>query len=51
MNWGSVAAFLAMGGYAGYVWGSYVVTALCMVCEIALLLARQRRLRNELRKD
>lgn len=44
MTWGSVSAFLAMGGYAGYVWGSYGVTALCITLELALLVARQRKL-------
>ncbi len=49
MNWGSVSAFLAMGGYGGFVWGSYAVTAVCIGLEIALLVARHRRLRRELR--
>lgn len=49
MNWGSVSAFLAMGGYGGFVWGSYAMTALCIALEIALLAARHRRLRRELR--
>jgi len=49
MNWGSVAGFLAMGGYGGFVWGSYAVAAICIVLEIALLTARHRRLRRELR--
>jgi heme exporter protein D len=40
--WGSVAAFLAMGGYAGFVWGSYGVTAACMALEIIVLAARHR---------
>ena len=48
MNWGSVSAFLAMGGYAGFVWGSYGVAAICIVLEISLLRARHRRLRREL---
>ena len=42
MTWGSVTAFLAMGGYAGFVWGSYSVTAACGVLEILLLAARHR---------
>ncbi len=46
MSWGSFSAFLAMGGYGGYVWGSVGVTALCIVVEIALLAARGRRLRR-----
>ena len=48
MNLGSVSAFLAMGGYAGFVWGSYGVTALCIAVETALLVARHRRLRRKL---
>jgi heme exporter protein D len=34
MNWGSLDAFFAMGGYGFYVWGSYAVAALCIVIEI-----------------
>ncbi len=49
MNWGSVSAFLAMGGYGGFIWGSYAVTAVCIVLELVLLAARHRRLRRELR--
>jgi heme exporter protein D len=37
MNWGSLDSFLAMGGYGFYVWGSYGVTALCIVLEILSL--------------
>jgi heme exporter protein CcmD len=47
MNWGSASAFLAMGGYAGFVWGSYAATAGCIALEIVFLLARHRRLRRE----
>ena len=43
MNWGSVDAFVAMGGYGLYVWGSYLVTAAGLAIEIALLIARRRR--------
>ena len=42
MNWGSVDAFVAMGGYGLYVWGSYLVTAAGIAVEIALLVARRR---------
>ena len=35
--------WLAMGGYGGYVWGSYGVAALAVIVELALLGARQRR--------
>ena len=43
MNWGSFDAFVAMGGYGLYVWGSYLVTAAGLAIEIALLAARRRR--------
>jgi heme exporter protein D len=48
MNWESVSAFIAMGGYGGFVWGSYGITAACFAIEIWLLLARQRRVRRQL---
>jgi heme exporter protein D len=35
--------FFAMGGYAGYVWGSYGATALLVAVEIFGVLARRRR--------
>ena len=41
--WSSFDAFVAMGGYGLYVWGSYLVTAAGLAMEIALLLARRRR--------
>jgi heme exporter protein D len=42
MNWGSAAEFFAMGGYAPYVWGSYGVTALCLIVEPLVVRARRR---------
>ena len=42
MNWGSLEAFLAMGGYGLYVWGSYVVTALLLAAEVLWLKGRRR---------
>ena len=42
MNWGSVAEFFAMGGYAGFVWGAYGVTAVCIAVEIVMLVRRRR---------
>ena len=42
MNWTSAADFFAMGGYGPYVWGSYVVAALCMVVEPLLARLRHR---------
>jgi len=42
MSWGSLDNFLAMGGYGLYVWGSYVVTLVLIVTELALLVRRKR---------
>jgi len=42
MNWGSLDNFLAMGGYAFYVWGSYLVTLGLVLAEIVLLALRKR---------
>ena len=33
MNWANLSDFLSMRGYGLYVWGSYAVTALLMLCE------------------
>jgi heme exporter protein D len=46
MQWGSVGEFFAMGGYAFYVWGSYLVTGVLLAAEIWLLARRQRTLRG-----
>jgi len=43
MNWGSLDAFIHMGGYGLYVWGAYLVTAAGLAIEVALLAARRRR--------
>ena len=42
MNWGSLDNFLAMGGYAFYVWGSYLVAFGLVSAEIVLLALRKR---------
>ncbi len=42
MNWGSLENFLAMGGYAFYVWGSYLVTLGLVIAELVLLALRKR---------
>jgi heme exporter protein D len=49
VNWGTVENFLAMGGYATYVWGSYLVTLGVLIAELILLAQRRRRLLGELR--
>jgi heme exporter protein D len=43
VNWPSVNEFLAMGGYGFYVWGSYGVTAVCIVLEILSLRNRRKK--------
>ena len=50
MNWGSFSEFLAMGGYAPYVWGSYAVTAALMIVEVARLASRRRSIVARLRR-
>jgi len=42
MNWQSWSQFVAMGGYGLYVWGSYAVTLVVMVAEVAALVMRRR---------
>jgi heme exporter protein D len=37
-----MSEFLAMGGYAGYVWGSYGVTFALLALEVVLLMKRKR---------
>ncbi len=46
--WSSFSDFLHMGGYALFVWGSYLVTILALVIEIALLRSRNKALRKTL---
>jgi heme exporter protein D len=43
MNWNSWQEFLAMGGYGFYVWGSYGVTLVLIVVELAALAGRRKR--------
>lgn len=42
MTWSGWPDFLAMGGYALYVWGSYAGALALVVTELALLLLRKR---------
>lgn len=48
LYWSSFSDFLQMGGYALFVWGSYLVTILALVIEIALLRSRNKALRKTL---
>ena len=53
----SFSEWLDMGGYALYVWGSFGVTALCMILEPLLLRSQAKAVRariarlNRLEKD
>jgi heme exporter protein D len=42
VSWGSWENLLAMGGYAFYVWGSYLVTLGLILAEVVLLAMRKR---------
>jgi heme exporter protein D len=44
MNWSSWSTFLAMGGYALYVWGAFGVAAAALVLEVWQLRLRSRAL-------
>lgn len=48
MNWGSASNFFAMGGYALYVWGSFIVVFGCMAGEMLLLRQRNKSIRAQL---
>ena len=41
MNWASASDFFAMGGYAFYVWGSFLATVVCVAAELVFLRARR----------
>ncbi len=50
MSWASATEFFAMGGYAPFVWGSFAVTALCILVEPLLIRARRRRALEALKR-
>ncbi|MCB1723332.1 MAG: heme exporter protein CcmD [Chromatiaceae bacterium] len=43
-----MAEFFHMGGYGLYVWGSFGVTALCMIAEPLLLRGRSASIRKRI---
>jgi heme exporter protein D len=51
VHWSSLAEFAEMGGYALYVWGSFVMCAAAMAWEAVMLAARRQRALDELRED
>lgn len=50
MNWESVEAFFAMGGYGLYVWGSYAVTFALLAIEVVMLRTKRRNVLRQLRQ-
>ena len=48
LYWPSLEAFLDMGGYGLYVWGSYAVTVLAVVLELWSIRARRKALASEI---
>ena len=51
MHWNSLADFLAMGGYALYVWGSFGACALVMAAECLQLRLRRTELLEAVREQ
>ena len=51
MHWNSVGDFLAMGGYALYVWGSFGACALLMAAEPLLVRRRLNDVRRSLIRE
>ena len=51
MHWNSFSDFIAMGGYATYVWGSFGVAALLMALEPIILVQRRRGLLQRLKRQ
>ncbi len=47
MIWLSWSEFFSMGGYGLYVWGSYIVTFMCIAGEILLIANRRRTLEKQ----
>lgn len=50
MHWPDLASFLAMGGYAPYVWGSVGACVLAVGIELVALRARRQRAEAGLRE-
>ena len=48
MIWDSWGDFFAMGGYALYVWGSFIVVFGCMAGEVVLLKQRAKSIRAQI---
>ena len=51
MIWNSWSEFWAMGGYGLYVWGSFGVTALCMLVEIVWIQRAREQALNQIANE
>ena len=51
MIWNSWNDFWAMGGYGLYVWGSFGVTALCMLVEIVWVQRAREQALNQIANE
>jgi heme exporter protein D len=51
MSASTFGEFIAMGGYALYVWGSLAMCGAALLWEVATLLQRRRRALEDLRDD
>ena len=51
MKWNSLSEFLAMGGHALYVWGSFGACLLLMIVEPILARLRRSNALTELRRE
>jgi heme exporter protein D len=51
MNWGSLEAFLDMGGYALYVWSSFAACLVVAIGELWLVRGRHRKIVERLRSQ
>ena len=48
MNWTSWSDFISMDGYGYYVWGSYLISFICIAGEIILVSNRKRTLLKQI---
>ena len=48
MNWTGWQEFMAMGGYAGYVWGAIVMVGLVIAAEVGQIVVRRHGCRRRL---
>lgn len=48
MNWTGWQEFMAMGGYAGYVWGAIAMVGLVITVEISQIVLRRHKCRQRL---